>query len=932
MIPNDLSQIEQEAITNRKVAGILLLWIIVLLVVISTINYLRFIELKSNLVQEGKSYASNINTQLAGSDAILEGFSALFGTIGEVNPQIVRDYVRIVTQNNPHIFSLEIAIKIPSGKLGNLAQDLHSIYPDFTVKSFSYNSARKWESISHKDSYVPLIFIAPFRAGSDEVIGLDIDSVPFLKSALDKSIDLHKQVATMPFNLVEGNRAFVVFDPIHKYFHHNLKMGAFDYDSELITDVVIDTQQLSKQAHIDLEHGQSLALYSADFLADDPMGNLFTLTGDQVSSYEMAIFPELVFEEDLRQFNSKFNIKVKHQLGLVDFDIKLNVFFIVISVISSFILLAYLQAMQKRVLAKIENEKKLWSLANYDSLTGLAKRNLMLDRLSHQLAHARRMDDLVIICMLDLDGFKLVNDQLGHDAGDLLLIEVAKRLQKSVRQSDTVARFGGDEFSLILCDVKDIGECEQTFQRIIAALAAPYQINSHIAHVTASLGATIFPNDGDTPELLLRHADQAMYEAKESGKNCYCLFNPSRHKQQISNQALLDKIGNALAERQLVLFYQPQIDCRLGSLVGVEALIRWNHPILGLLAPSEFIPLLEHDNLIIKVGEWVIHEALRQQVEWRQAGLNLDISVNIASRQLHQQAFVDQLTKMLHDQDPDAIRHLTIEIVETAALEDIPRVSDTINQCREIGVKFAIDDFGTGFSSLAHLKHLRVNELKIDKSFVSSMLNNPEDLQIVKGVISLGLSFRHSVVAEGVESIDQILMLMDLGCNVMQGFVFARPMPAEQLTGWLKDFQPDPLWNLPLSQAPSRDYFELLLAETNHRHWIDRQLLAHQENPDDFDPGLELTCQKCRFGHWLHSDASRQFGKAGWLLEIQAIHQNVHDSAIRLLEYQNNGSRGKADAELVHLRQQQTLLDDSLKNARKELSNQNFTVNLNKSR
>lgn len=577
-------------------------------------------------------------------------------------------------------------------------------------------------------------------------------------------------------------------------------------------------------------------------------------------------------------------------------------------------------------------DDEIRQLAFYDPLTGLSNRRLLMDRLTQHLVHARRLGDLVAVCMLDLDGFKQVNDQLGHEAGDALLIEVAKRLQESVRLSDTVSRFGGDEFSLILTDIKKINECEQSFNRIIASLGAPYQINGHIARVTASIGATIFPNDGDTPDLLLRHADQAMYEAKEAGKNCYCLFNPSHHNQQMSKKAMLDRIGKAMSDGQFTLFYQPQVDCRLGQVVGVEALIRWTHPILGILAPSEFIPLLEHDNLIIKVGEWVIQEALRQQVEWSKAGFDLNVSVNVASRQLHQELFVSQLIAILNEHHPDAIKNLTIEIVETTALEDISRVSDTIKQCRDLGVKFAIDDFGTGFSSLAHLKHLPVNELKIDKSFVFSMLQKAEDLAIVRGVIGLGKSFKHIVVAEGVESIDQVLMLMDLGCNIMQGFLIARPMPAEQLTSWLKEFEPDPLWKLPLSQAPSRDYFELLLAETNHSQWIKGQLEIHGDSLQGFNPQQFLDFQQCRFGHWLYGDGIRQFSGESWFLIIQSIHQSIHESALRLSQFQHDENSVDATAEAVYLQEQHVLLNESLKNARRVLSENYLINNLNKSR
>lgn len=572
-------------------------------------------------------------------------------------------------------------------------------------------------------------------------------------------------------------------------------------------------------------------------------------------------------------------------------------------------------------------DDEIKQLAFYDPLTGLSNRRLLMDRLTQHLAHARRSGDLVAVCMLDLDGFKQVNDQLGHEAGDALLIEVAKRLQESVRLSDTVSRFGGDEFSLILTDINKISECEQSFNRIIASLGAPYQVNGHIARVTASIGATIFPNDGDTADLLLRHADQAMYEAKELGKNCYRLFNPSQLKQQMSNKATLDRIGKALGDGQFTLFYQPQVDCRLGQVAGVEALIRWSHPILGILAPSEFIPLLEHDNLIIKVGEWVIQEALRQQVEWSKAGFDLNVSVNVASRQLHQELFVSQLIAILKEHHPGTVKNLTIEIVETTALEDISRVSETIKQCRDLGVKFAIDDFGTGFSSLAHLKHLPVNELKIDKSFVFGMLHKPEDLAIVRGVIGLGKSFKHMVIAEGVESIDQVLMLMDLGCTIVQGFLIARPMPAEQLTSWLKEFQPDPLWKLPLSQAPSRDYFELLLAETNHSQWINGQLERQGFNPQQF-----LDYQQCRFGHWLYGDGIRQFSGESWFLIIQSIHQAIHESALRLSQFQHDAKLADATAEAVYLQEQHVLLNDSLKNARRVLSENYLMTNLNKSR
>jgi EAL domain-containing protein (putative c-di-GMP-specific phosphodiesterase class I) len=299
--------------------------------------------------------------------------------------------------------------------------------------------------------------------------------------------------------------------------------------------------------------------------------------------------------------------------------------------------------------------------------------------------------------------------------------------------------------------------------------------------------------DGGTPDLLLRHADQSMYEAKQAGKNCFRLFNPAHQNQQQSNQATLKKIGKALASEQLTVFYQPQVDALLGKVVGMEALIRWNHPILGLLAPSEFLPLLENDDLIIEVGNWVINQALKQQVAWHRAGVNLTVSVNIAARQLHQDSLMAYLTDLKTIYGAQAMHHLTLEIVEATALEDVDHVANIITQCQALGVEVAIDDFGKGFSSLTHLQKLHVNTLKISKGLMAGLMNHAADQTLIKGVIGLAASFQLKLVAEGVETSEQVAMLMNLGCPTVQGFFVAHPMPPDQASAWLADFTPIPL-------------------------------------------------------------------------------------------------------------------------------------------
>jgi diguanylate cyclase (GGDEF)-like protein/PAS domain S-box-containing protein len=561
-------------------------------------------------------------------------------------------------------------------------------------------------------------------------------------------------------------------------------------------------------------------------------------------------------------------------------------------------------------------EEKVNQLAFYDSLTQLPNRVLLADRIHQTLARCRRNQEIAAVCMLDLDGFKQVNDTLGHAAGDQLLRDVAQRLQECIRQEDTAARFGGDEFALLLGGFTKVSECEQTLERIVAAVAVPYRIAGQIAHISASIGVTLFPEDSSDSDLLLRHADQVMYEVKQTSKNGYQLFNSVHAKRNQTAQDFLKKIGVALIKGQFELYYQPTVDCRQGKVVGAEALVRWNHPILGLLAPFEFIPVIEHDDLIITLGEWTIQEALRQLAEWHEAGFNIQISVNISARQLRNQEFPERLQAMLAGYDVEIIERLELEIVETAALENVIVGSDAIRKCRAMGVRVALDDFGTGFSSLAHLKHLAVDSLKIDLSFVSGMLTTSGDMAIVKSVIGLAASFRLHVVAEGVEHVDQVLMLLELGCDVMQGYGLARPMPAKQMHTWLAEFTPDPLWSLSASHLTSRNYFELLQAEANHRYWTER-VLANLDDPRDETTSESLRdYRQCRFGEWYYDEGASHFHTISEFDALDEVHQNVHQAAACLLEHHRAGMEVEADAaktQLLTLQQNMISLLHSLR-------------------
>lgn len=576
------------------------------------------------------------------------------------------------------------------------------------------------------------------------------------------------------------------------------------------------------------------------------------------------------------------------------------------------------------ITARKTAEEEIRKLAFYDTLTQLPNRRLMSDRMLQMLSHSRRTGELVAVCMLDLDGFKQVNDTLGHEGGDALLREVAQRLRECIRREDTAARFGGDEFALLLGGFKRTQECEQMLARIVAAVAAPYQVCGKIARVSASIGVTLFPNDGSDPDLLLRHADHAMYEAKQAGKNRYQLFDPRHEQIQQANQGMMDKIAYALANHQLELFYQPKVNCRKGTVVGAEALVRWHHPVLGLVSPAEFLPLIERDDLIVALGEWVIQNALQQLSVWRSAGLDIKVSVNIAARQLHQKEFPQRLKQLVAGYEAKVVSRLEIEIVESAALEDMVTVSAAIRECRATGVRVSLDDFGTGFSSLAHLKRFVVDELKIDRSFIANMLHDPGSLAIVEGVIGLAASFRHQVIAEGVEQVDQILLLMELGCDVMQGYGIAHPMPAERFPAWCTGFVPDPLWKLSSSPGYSRDYFNLLLAEANHHYWINQAITSSKDTHGDAGMDELLDHRQCPFGQWYYRGGIRRFRDVSEFRALETVHRNMHQIAARLSEHYRTGNQFKAAADEAEFLMRQNEMTGLLRRLREMLAEEMF--------
>jgi diguanylate cyclase (GGDEF)-like protein len=532
-----------------------------------------------------------------------------------------------------------------------------------------------------------------------------------------------------------------------------------------------------------------------------------------------------------------------------------------------------LAAMKQMQSGLMEHEQHLEQIAHYDALTCLPNRVLLADRLQQGMIQAQRRGQRLAVVYLDLDGFKNINDLHGHAAGDQLLITVAARMKQALREGDTLARLGGDEFVAILDDLADVGDSFPIVNRVLSAASQSMEIEGLMLQVSASLGLTFYPQvDEIDPDQLLRQADQAMYHAKLSGKNRFHVFDAEHDNIIRGHHESLEQIRQALIARQFVLYYQPKVNMRSGEILGAEALIRWQHPEKGLLSPAAFLPVIENHHLAIEVGEWVIDAALSQIERWHELGLDISVSVNVGALQLQQLDFVAHLREILANHPNVKPDSLEIELLETSALEDLARVSQIIKTCREIGVKFSLDDFGTGYSSLAYLKLLPVTMLKIDQSFVRDMLGDPDDLAILNGVIGLSAAFRREVIAEGVETIEHGELLLQLGCELAQGYGIARPMPADELPGWSIKWKPDPSW---VNQsAVSRDDWPLLFASVEHRAWIaniENHLRGLSEKPPPMDH------LQCRFGLWLYDDKSQERYSAHLdFNELEQLHHKVH--------------------------------------------------------
>jgi diguanylate cyclase (GGDEF)-like protein/PAS domain S-box-containing protein len=550
-----------------------------------------------------------------------------------------------------------------------------------------------------------------------------------------------------------------------------------------------------------------------------------------------------------------------------------------------------------------QQQQTLELMAHYDALTQLPNRVLFADRFKQAISLCKRDKSLLGICYLDLDGFKQINDTHGHEAGDHMLIELALRIKSAMRGEDTVSRLGGDEFALLLGGLDTVEQCFNTLERVHQAIAQPYVIDGQTVALGASSGVTIYPMDDAEPDILLRHADQAMYKAKLEGRNHFQLFDPEHDLQVQNYRNQLHLIEGAFERREFCLHYQPKVNMRTGEVVGAEALIRWNHPERGVVPPLDFLPVIEGTSLEIKVGNWVIEEALRQMEEWKQTGLEIKVSVNISPRHLQGEDFFMHLETALA-QYPDIPSHqLELEVLESSAMEDLPLVSRVISDChRRLGIKFALDDFGTGYSSLTHIRNLDVSIVKVDQSFVRDMIGDPDDYSIVEAVLGLSKAFRREVIAEGVETKEHGLLLMNMECTLAQGYAIARPMPPSSLANWLATYDIPEEWKARASMllSPVEVQVQLLRIESNH--WLEqigKCLVSNDESEVRWPIMLKETCH-C--GRWVEHVKQEKDFDSEWLKRLEQSHEELHRIGNELMHLHQAGEVRQARSGIDRLR------------------------------
>ena len=538
-----------------------------------------------------------------------------------------------------------------------------------------------------------------------------------------------------------------------------------------------------------------------------------------------------------------------------------------------------------------------------DSLTGLPNRTLFMDRLAHGVAGAERRDALLAVAMLDLDGFKAVNDRYGHGAGDRLLAQVAGRLGGVLRPQDTLARLGGDEFGLLMDGLGSLFAMETLCERVLDAFREPFALDGDLTvAISASLGFTLYPIDESDPETLLRHADLAMYKAKNLGRDRFSVYSVAMSQEFERYHRLTRELGQGLHQNELYLLYQPQVDMTTGDIVGVEALLRWRHPRRGVLSPDEFLVAVETLPMSRQLGRYVLDQVLGQVSRWHAEGLRLRVAVNVGAMHLLSPEFLQDVKAALetHGFAPE---FLEIEVTETTAIEDMARARQQLSACRELGITVALDDFGTGRAPLSYLQGLPANTVKIDRTFVQNILEDPRDAAIVAGVITSARLLGLEVVAEGVENMAQGCLLLQLGCRRAQGYAVARPLAPEAMMDWVRSYEADAEWKGWEYRNWRPEDYGLLITTLAYAQLVreTRDALADPARSSEV-PLLEASAEKsCVLGNWLDGEGALRYTGHVRYGVIRSLHHQLHEVVQQAAHCKDLGDRDGTEACILEI-------------------------------
>ena len=746
---------------------------------------------REKFIQEVNASRSAINSRMQSYEQILRGAAGLFAATNEVSREQWRSYVNAlhVNDNYPGMQGLGFApVILHAEKALFLSKLQNEGFKDYEITP-----------PGDRKIYVPVIYREPMDGANRRALGYDMFTEPARRKAMELARDMGKASLTSKVQLVVENSAqsiasVIMYWPIYEQNaatttvgSRNAALTGFVFAPFHVNELIEGTlgERLGKVG-LDLELFDSVAmdektlLYDRDHhphYADKKQNALFSVQqnldiGGQ--SWTLALHTLPAFDSAIDFTKSSLILGGGTLLSILFFG-----FFYSVSTQQ-----ATVEDRASKLTQDLQkSEERFRHLAYHDPLTGLPNRALLHDHGMRALGRARRARNHVAILFIDLDRFKTINDSLGHSVGDSLLKEVARRIRETVREFDTVARMGGDEFVVLLTDLNDPAAAGIAAQHILESLSKVTQIDNHMLHVTPSIGISLFPEDGGDFDELLRHADAAMYLAKENGRNGYQFFTNEINTLAHGRLNIETGLRQALANREFELHYQPQISVDGGGIVGAEVLLRWRHPQRGMIMPDEFIPVAEDTGLIVPIGEWVLRSACAQYTQWRRDGLPaLRLAINLSARQLRQKNLPAVVREILATNSILAA-DLELEITETSLMQNTDEAASSLRELKSLGITLSLDDFGTGYSSLSYLRRFPIDTLKIDRSFIRDISSDPSDAVLVRAIIELAHNLGMQTVAEGVETSDQLFFLRANHCNCAQGYFIGKPLSAEAFFG-----------------------------------------------------------------------------------------------------------------------------------------------------